>query len=429
MDRIPPTIADDGTIYIPSEDNLYALNPNGAIKWEFNKGSRWSVVIDGDGTIYFSSDDILYAINPDGTVKWEFVAEDDIANSAAIYNDTIYFADMCGYLYALFLNGTLKWKFDMGLKSLCSPSIDENGVIYCSTNWPGTCNIIYAIYPNGTKKWEWMSPFNPLDGDTHGFAVTNDTLYFATYEGNLYALDKENGSMKWYAYLSTNYTYGKYPTLPAIGKDGTIWVACNRYDRESGPDNGYLYAFTPDGKKKYEIKLTSGEPYASVWPGSPSIGEDGTVYIATWNDWFTIAGYGYLYAINDEMKRDVFITRPKVPYLYIFDREIWRFGDKYFDLGGVASIVIGGITIEVEVESPDHVEKVEFYIEDRYSDTPPLLYYTNYSSPFQCECRYKAFDNKKEWHQFYVKAYYDDGYVVTDLVGPIRIFCLFGESP
>ncbi len=311
-----PTIAEDGTIYIPSENNLYALNPDGTVKWEFNKGGRWPVIIDDKGIVYLCSDEILYAINPDGTVKWEFEAEDYIANSAAIYNDTIYFADMYGYLYALSLNGTLKWKFDMGAKSLCTPSIDENGIIYCSTNWLGTYNKIYAIYPNGTKKWEWTSPFNPLEGDTHGFAVTNDALYFATYEGKLYALDKENGSMKWYAYLSTEYTPYKYPTLPAIGKDGTIWVACNRYDRESGPDNAYLYAFTSDGEKKYEIKLTSAKPYIHAWPGSPSIAEDGTIYVATQNEWFEDS-YGYLYAINEGMERCFYYKTKNTLSLYI----------------------------------------------------------------------------------------------------------------
>ncbi len=127
--------------------------------------------------------------------------------------------------------------------------------------------------------------------------------------------------------------------------------------------------------------------------------------------------------------KDVFITRPKIPYLYIFDREVWKFGNKYFELGGFASIVIGGITIQAEVKSPEYVEKVEFYVEDRYSDTPPVLYCTDYSPPFECKCNYKAFDNKKEWHQFYVKAYYRDGYVVSDVISAIKIFNPFGDSP
>ncbi|MCD6448715.1 MAG: hypothetical protein J7L58_06745, partial [Thermoplasmata archaeon] len=125
--------------------------------------------------------------------------------------------------------------------------------------------------------------------------------------------------------------------------------------------------------------------------------------------------------------RDVFITRPKIPYLYIFDREVWKFGNRYFELGGIATIIIGGITIEAEVKSPEHVEKVEFYIEDRYSDTPPILYCTDYSPPFECKCRYRAFDNKKEWHFFYVKVYYNDGYVVSDAIWPIKIFNPLGD--
>ena len=51
-----PAIGSDGTIYVGSDyDDLYAINPDGSIKWEFNAGRGRvdsSPTIGSDGTIY-----------------------------------------------------------------------------------------------------------------------------------------------------------------------------------------------------------------------------------------------------------------------------------------------------------------------------------------------------------------------------------------
>ena len=70
-----PGIAADGTIYSADlKGHLYALTPDGGLKWIFNAspGSpvQQSVDVGADGTIYFASGNVLYAGNPDGTQKW-----------------------------------------------------------------------------------------------------------------------------------------------------------------------------------------------------------------------------------------------------------------------------------------------------------------------------------------------------------------------
>ncbi len=56
-----PAIGGDGIIYAGSEDNnLYALNPDGTMKWKFTMGARiqfTSPAINSDGTIYIASND------------------------------------------------------------------------------------------------------------------------------------------------------------------------------------------------------------------------------------------------------------------------------------------------------------------------------------------------------------------------------------
>jgi len=68
-----PAIGADGTIYLPVGGELLALNPeDGMPKWEFECGHIFSSpIIDGNGTIYVKYDR-LYAINPDGTLKWSY---------------------------------------------------------------------------------------------------------------------------------------------------------------------------------------------------------------------------------------------------------------------------------------------------------------------------------------------------------------------
>jgi len=86
------------------DDKLYAINPDGSKKWEFETGGdARSPAIGTDGTIYTgSNDDKLYAINPDGSKKWEFETGGDVRSSPAIGVDgTIYVGSSDNKLYAI----------------------------------------------------------------------------------------------------------------------------------------------------------------------------------------------------------------------------------------------------------------------------------------------------------------------------------------
>jgi hypothetical protein len=71
-----PAVSSDGTIYaIGVKGHLYALTPTGGVKWIFridNANALQPVSVGADGTIYFASIASIYAINPDGTLKWTF---------------------------------------------------------------------------------------------------------------------------------------------------------------------------------------------------------------------------------------------------------------------------------------------------------------------------------------------------------------------
>jgi len=129
------TIGDDGTVYIGSDNSLYALYPNnGTMKWRCSIGGIWSSPTLGvDGTIYVGVfEEKFYAIYPNGTIKWMFDAGGRIwfGSSAALSADgTLYFGTtsaMGGHgsdFIALNLDGTEKWRY--------SPGWYESSIISC----------------------------------------------------------------------------------------------------------------------------------------------------------------------------------------------------------------------------------------------------------------------------------------------------------
>ena len=259
-----PAIGSDGTIYVGSDDGyLYAINPDGSLKWRFKTDGEKitsSPVIGSDGTIYagFTGkwDYWLYAISLDGQLKWKVRIRDVLRDRLAIGHDgTIYVAPYDVYLYAINPNGELKWKVKIPDGALTSPAIGHDGTIYvgceklvkfdgCLVNGGG---YQYAIDPYGRLKWK-LEKGLVNDSD---FAIGFDgTIYMGvgkvTHEGEitgyyLYAINPD-GSLKW-----RFKTGSKVRSSPAIGSDGTIYV---------GSDDGCLYA----------IATTSGGPANSPWP-------------------------------------------------------------------------------------------------------------------------------------------------------------------
>jgi outer membrane protein assembly factor BamB len=330
-------IADDGTIYHCSDDDLFAFDSNGIYKWSYNihgwiKGSCPAIA--DDGTIYFGTgnyfNSYLYAINPDGTEKWGYdIGYDDIYSSPIIGNDgTIYIGidRSCtgcgGAIRALTPNCTVKWEFWVTGPFYSSPSIGEDGTIYCgSDNY-----YIYALYPNNGKiKWYYQTGCSirtsPCIGD-------DGTIYVVSYDSYIYAFNPD-GSIKW----MTNVSNAGAGISPVIGQDGTIYcgytklLAINPVDGsikwEFNDFSGFIHGATPcisaDGTIYFGTHITDyslGEIIAlnsdgilkwRKWIGGcetpPAIGEDGTVYISA-----IMIDTAYLYAFGDNP-----VTYPSQP--------------------------------------------------------------------------------------------------------------------
>jgi outer membrane protein assembly factor BamB len=283
--RMSPAIATDGTIYFAAEDCgggtslrrilshscLYALNPDGKVKWQFDTRDPLyasSPIVAADGTIYIGNDGgALFAINSDGTLKWKFGTGDAVGVPAIGRDGTIYVNSKDGKVYALEADSKLKWKFEIGGKNFpASPSIGLDGTIYVgSYHMAGAGNgedYLYAIDPHGTQKWKFATGGVVMSAP----ALASDGTIYITGGREFYAISPA-GVEKWKLQIRPQ-------SAPAIGGDGTIYFESFPANFTSAAAMDSVYAINPDGTIKWQ------SPIDNKVSGSPAIGADGTVYVA-----------------------------------------------------------------------------------------------------------------------------------------------------
>lgn len=70
---VRPVVGDDGTIYVVDVfDNLFAVSPNGDVKWSAGQAGSKGVDIGADGTVYTGNEDWIKAFTPEGDLKWTY---------------------------------------------------------------------------------------------------------------------------------------------------------------------------------------------------------------------------------------------------------------------------------------------------------------------------------------------------------------------
>jgi outer membrane protein assembly factor BamB len=208
-------IAEDGTIYFGAGDIFYALSPEGTMKWKFDVGSNtWDApAIADDGTIYLlSGAGKLFALNPDGSKKWEY--NSNSTSSPTIGPDgTIYIK--CQGLCAIGSDGILKWSWQTSSIGT-SISIGTDGVLYFNT----VGGRIVSLYPNNTINWLSNSELDTRCGSR--IVIDNKDTIFCSgpdQDGATILAVNKNGTLRWLA----NFTI-RDPTALVMGEDGTLYL-------------------------------------------------------------------------------------------------------------------------------------------------------------------------------------------------------------
>src|SRR5215469_4640027 len=155
-----PAVSSTGAIYFTTQDpatfKLYltALNAAGSLQWQLNFPccGGFTPAIAADGTIFLGTGQGLWAVNPDGSMKWQF-RTDLVFGVPTIGGDGTIYAPVSGgtIFMAVNSNGTLKWTSDdWSSVDACGvfvnePAIGPDGTIYLipENDGNGICN------PNG----------------------------------------------------------------------------------------------------------------------------------------------------------------------------------------------------------------------------------------------------------------------------------------
>jgi outer membrane protein assembly factor BamB len=318
-------IGPDGTIYVarsrnkgePLIPNLYAVSPDGKIKWTLTFNTTYFLVdginVDSHGTIFLCADTWfsfltqslmpeLFIINKDGTIiSRQSFPLSEILSYAILHNDTLYLillnrsagpvlsgtpvnlvANITTLSYPNYNTPTKKIYLK---ESIIIDYLAKNParVLAVTIGPDGTLYTLYTLYnsgmlffyvkaynPDGSLKWKTPS-FEVSSSPTSLFIYKNRIYYIFFPE--VYAFDTSDGSLKAWSYdiileplkHASSFTFSSN-TLYAVSE-------------KTNPSSLVLYALNPDDltiKWVTDIPLFSSSPYC---PFSMQHDRNGVIYI------------------------------------------------------------------------------------------------------------------------------------------------------
>lgn len=259
-DNAPPpnSIAIDskGIIYLGSPEKIYALKPNGHVKWSKAYTSVQGPALSADGkTLYFNAENSIVAVSTKtGKREWKYNTDGSMLFGPTVGPDgVIYQGSWDGYVYAIKPTGKLKWKYLTAGAISYPPSIDKSGIIYVGGGdaHAGPDSYLYALKPNGNLKWKYDTTMTRVGSP----AIGSDELIYVPAAPTLIVVNKA-GELQWSA----------GPDTGGGDEDGS--------DDENPDDGG---GNEPPGGDDGEQTIMATDDVAGII--SPAIGKDGTIYL------------------------------------------------------------------------------------------------------------------------------------------------------
>jgi IPT/TIG domain len=294
--EVRPAIASDGTIYsIDVFNHLYALQPNGALKWLVRGAGDKGLTLGPDGTIYVASEPFIKAFNPDGTTKWTFTQNPRsmICLGVGVGPDgNIYSVGTEGPgVFSLTSQGTLRWTNPEGY---ARPIVDygeiafgpngSNPQMYFYANNhlraltlggspiftitdsspahlrqgqqpvvapDGSVHTMLNSYsPGGVLLWSFPTPY-PLNVFTPADIGSNGVHYFVQNLVEMFALNPD-GSLKWHRTATSNLQG------PIVDPSNSLLVVGGS---NTGIETGFIVgASTFDGRELWRVNLPIEDP-------------------------------------------------------------------------------------------------------------------------------------------------------------------------
>ena len=270
-----PAIGADGTLYFGSDrgtrGSLVAVNPGGSIRWILDDldAINSSPALGPDGTIHVAGGRHVYAVDPQGEIRWTYetpVRTFFFSSPAVARDGAIYVGGDDGALHAIDRDGSPRWTFKTGDRIWAPPSIGADGTIYV----PSFDGRLYAVDPDGSERWSVVVR-RPVEGFEGSSAQVNSPPSIGP-DGAIYVLGRgvfainPDGSIRWHFGSGAGVR-----STPILGADGNVYVGSGATVTALDAQGRHLWDYQPGG----------GYGFSGVFvDASPAIGVDGTI-IAT----------------------------------------------------------------------------------------------------------------------------------------------------
>jgi outer membrane protein assembly factor BamB len=201
-----PLVSSGGIIYFSTTSTLYAINHDGAVKWEYEYGNHMyirGINIGLDGKIYFITiNSEICAVDKDGQLVWKMQAPIQWGNNSIVFSpdgETIYcvggVAENISLVAIDIVNSNVKWSFGKHASRYAqiAPIVDSDGNIYTNAivdSINSGLATIFSLYPDGKIRWaleigEVICSFQPTMDREGNIYFANDTLYAIDFMGKL----------------------------------------------------------------------------------------------------------------------------------------------------------------------------------------------------------------------------------------------------
>jgi len=266
---VPPTAGPDGAVYVGSILSIFRIGPEGAIDWRFDGPSNIEVspTIGPDGLLYGAFEVLgAFAINPPtGQLLWSNSGDPMITDKAgqaveARFGpagpgkpvDQLYISvdGTSGSFYAFSLDGDQLFRSALGgINNTAEVAIGSDGTIY----GPAALGLVVrALDPaDGSFLWEYYpGPGDWAVGTNNVEIGPDDMLYFVGSSAKLEAFDPSTRSRKWQTFNPDNSL-----KRPTVTPDGTMLI-CTGADTSVYGYPGFVKAFnTRNGNELWQVDL------------------------------------------------------------------------------------------------------------------------------------------------------------------------------
>ncbi len=239
------------------------------VVWRFATGGRpllGAPVAGRDGTLYAAAaGGVLYAVAPNGSVRWTLpsgaVSTGAAATRPAVGADGASYWNLQGGVVAVDAMGHVRWVFLAGPTS--APVLSQGRVLVVAGAY------LYAIAASGATAGRrlWRAAIGADSGGAAGGSAPaapavgpDGTAYVAASDGYLYAI-APTGLRRWAFRTGAPLLFS-----PAVGLDGAVYLSSFANGR------GALDALAPDGRPRWRLTIPVG--------GDVVRGPDGTLYVA-----------------------------------------------------------------------------------------------------------------------------------------------------